>query len=460
MKYYLAIDIGASSGRHILAYLKDGKMYTEEIYRFQNGPKTKIAFDGKEHLVWEPDRLFEEIVNGLKKAKEIGKIPYSVAVDTWGVDYALLDENDEAIGGVYCYRDTRTDETIPAVHNEIPQSELFAKTGIAFATFNTVYQLLHDKWTGRMDKAKAMLMLPDYFHFRLTGVKKQEYTNATTTGMVNATTHTWDEQILETLGYKKELFGELAQPGTLVGEFTDEIAQKVGYKAKVILPATHDTASAVLAAPLKGNTPYISSGTWSLLGVEQPFAHTSEGVRKTGYSNEGSVKGQYRLQINIMGLWMIQQVRHELGDKYSFAELADMARANPVDYQINVNDQRFLAPENMTAEINAAVGKVLSVGEMAYVIYNNLARYYDVSLKALEEVTGEKYDTLNIIGGGSKNMLLNELTASYTGKQIITGPTEGTAIGNLMMQMVGGGDIQNVAEGREIIARSFDIAQL
>ncbi len=460
MKYYLAIDIGASSGRHILAHLENGKMYTEEIYRFQNGPKTKVAFDGKEHLVWEPDRLFEEIVNGLKKAKELGKIPYSVAVDTWGVDYALLDENDEAIGGVYCYRDTRTEETIPAIHKQIPQSELFARTGIAFATFNTVYQLLHDKWTGRMDKAKAMLMLPDYFHFRLTGVKKQEYTNATTTGMVNATTHTWDEEILQKLGYKKELFGELAQPGTVVGDFSDEIAERVGYKAKVILPATHDTASAVLAAPLKGNTPYISSGTWSLLGVEQPFAHTSEDVRRTGYSNEGSVKGQYRLQINIMGLWMIQQVRHELGDKYSFAELADMAKANPVDYEINVNDQRFLAPENMTAEIKAAVGKELSVGEMAYVIYNNLAKYYDVSLKALEEVTGEKYDTLNIIGGGSKNMLLNELTASYTGKQIITGPTEGTAIGNLMMQMIGGGDIQDVAKGREIIARSFDIAKL
>jgi rhamnulokinase len=216
----------------------------------------------------------------------------------------------------------------------------------------------------------------------------------------------------------------------------------------------------VLAAPLKAQTPYISSGTWSLLGVEQNKAHTSKSALDAGYSNEGSIKNQVRLQINIMGLWMIQQVRHELDDKYSFVELVNMAKENPVDYEINVNDHRFLAPENMTAEINAAVGKELTVGEMAYVIYNNLARYYDVALKALEEVTGEKYDTLNIIGGGSNNRFLNELTMKYTGKQIIAGPAEGTAIGNLMMQMIGAGDIADVKEGREIITRSFDIYEV
>ncbi|MBQ8659036.1 MAG: rhamnulokinase [Clostridia bacterium] len=460
MRYYLAIDIGASSGRHILAHVENGVMITEEIYRFQNGPETLKAYDGKEHLMWTHERLFGEILNGLKKAKEIGKIPYSIGIDTWGVDYALLDENDETIGGTYCYRDRRTEETIPAVHSIVPFEELYAKTGIQFASFNTVYQLLDDKKSGRMAKAKTFLMLPDYFHFRLTGVKKQEYTNATTTGMVNATTHTWDEEILERLGYKKELFGELSQPGTEVGEFTDEVASIVGYKAKVVLPATHDTASAVLAAPLEAQTPYISSGTWSLLGVEQNYAHTSDAAREAGYSNEGSVKQTFRLQINIMGLWMIQQVRHELGDKYSFAELADMARANPVDDEINVNEQKFLAPESMIDAINESVGRQLPVGEMAYVIYNNLAKYYDYSLKALEEVTGEKYETLNIIGGGSKNMLLNELTKEYTGKRIITGPTEGTAIGNLMMQMVGSGEIADVKEGRKIIKNSFDINEI
>lgn len=460
MRYYLAIDIGASSGRHILAHLENGKMITEEIYRFQNGPEMLTAYDGEKHLMWTHERLFGEILNGLKKAKELGKIPYSVGIDTWGVDYALLDENDQAIGGIYCYRDSRTDATIPEVHATLPFADLYAKTGIQFAVFNTIYQLLDDKKTGRMEKASSMLMLPDYFHFRLTGVKKQEYCNATTSGMVNSVTHTWDEEIIEKLGYKKELFGQLAQPGELVGEFTDEVAAIVGYKAKVVLPATHDTASAVLAAPLDAQTPYISSGTWSLLGVEQDFAHTSAAAREAGYSNEGSLNNTFRLQINIMGLWMIQQVRHELGDKYSFVELVNMARENPVDDEINVNDQRFLAPESMIDEINAAAGRQIPVGEMAYVIYNNLAKCYDVAYKALEEVTGKKYETLNIIGGGSKNGFLNELTAKYTGKKIITGPAEGTAIGNLMMQMVGCGDIKDVKEGREIIKASFDIEEL
>lgn len=460
VEYFLAVDIGASSGRHIVAHLENGKMITEEIYRFENGPKERTGYDGKAHMAWQEKRLFEEILNGLKRAKELGKTPVSVGIDTWAVDYALLDENDEAIDGVYCYRDGRTETTIPKVHDQIPFAELYKKTGIQFASFNTVYQLLDDKLSGRMEKAKSLLMLPDYFHFLLTGVKKQEYTNATTTGLVNALTHQWDEEIIEKLGFKKELFGELSQPGTVVGEFTDEIAKIVGYKAKVVLPATHDTASAVLAAPLDGQTPYISSGTWSLLGVEQNQAHTTAEARETGYSNEGSVNFSFRFQINIMGLWMIQQVRHELDDKYSFVELVNMAKVNPVEYELNVNDQRFLAPKNMTAEIHATIGKTLSVGETAYVIYNNLAKCYATALQDLEKVTGESYQTLNIIGGGSKNQFLNELTAKYTGKKIITGPAEGTAIGNLMMQMLGLGKIADVQEGRKIIKKSFDINEV
>lgn len=455
MRYYLAIDIGASSGRHVLAHIEAGRMVTEEIYRFSNAPTAKNG-----RLTWDTERLFNEIVNGLKKAKEMGKTPYSVGVDTWGVDYVLLDEGDEVIGEVYCYRDSRTQKTIPLVHEKLPFASLYEKTGIGFTSFNTVYQLLDDKLSGKLEKAKSFLMLPDYFHFRLTGVKKQEYTNATTTGMVNAQTHAWDEDILQTLGYKAELFGALSNPSTEVGEFSDEIAARVGYKAKVVLPATHDTASAVLAAPLQGSTPYISSGTWSLLGVEQPYAHTDSAAREAGYSNEGSLDGGFRLQKNIMGLWMIQQVRHETGDKYSFAELADMARENALDIPIDVNAQAFLAPENMTAEIEKAAGRKLTLGETAYLIFDNLARDYDLSLRALEAVTGEKYETLNVIGGGSKNGLLNELTAKRTGKRIVTGPTEGTAIGNFMLQMVGGGDLSGVKEGRKMIERSFDIKEL
>lgn len=460
MQYFLAIDIGASSGRHILGHIEGDKLITEEIYRFQNAPQSVVDEQGEKRLTWNVDGLYAEILNGLKRAKELGKIPSSVGIDTWGVDYALLDEKDERIGEVYCYRDKRTEKTVPEVHALLPFAELYARTGIAFASFNTIYQLMDEKLTGRMARAKTMLNLPDYFHFRLTGVKKHEYTMATTSGMVNATTHQWDEEIVEKLGYKKELFGELSQPGTIVGEFTEEVQAFVGYNAKVVLPATHDTASAVLAAPLEAQSPYISSGTWSLLGVEQNAAHTDADARETGYSNEGSVNGQFRLQINIMGLWMLQQVRHELNDGYSFVELTDLARANSVEDEIDVNEQLFLAPDSMIEAIDGRVGRTLTVGERAYVILNNLAKYYAKALSALESVTGEKYDTLNIIGGGSKNGVLNELTAKYTGKKIITGPTEGTALGNLTMQMVGLGALQSVAEGRAYIKRSFDIAEL
>ena len=466
MNYYLAIDIGASSGRHILAHLQDGKMVTEEIYRFSNGPQIlpgtpgALGSQGNKRLMWDTERLFKEILNGLKRAKELNKIPVSVGVDTWGVDYVLLDESDTPLEGVYCYRDGRTKSAVPSAHRRIPFAELYAKTGIQYQSFNTVYQLYDDKRDGRLQKAKTFLMLPDYFHYLLTGIKRQEYTNATTTGMVNALTHAWDEEILDALGYDKKLFGALSQPGTAVGEFTDEVAAFVGYRAKVVLPATHDTASAVLAAPLEGQTPYISSGTWSLLGVEQTDAHTSEKARELNYSNEGSVNNTFRLQKNIMGLWMIQQVRHELDDKYDFSMLASLARLNRVSDVVDVNDEKFLAPSSMIEAINASVGKQLSVGGLAYCIFNSLAKSYAESLSALEELTNERYDTLNIIGGGSKNELLNELTAEYTGRKIVTGPTEGTAIGNFMMQMVGMGELSSVAEGRRIIKTSFDIRKV
>ena len=459
MKYYLAIDIGASSGRHILAYLDGEKMVTEEIYRFENGAKV-VKKDGKRSLFWDVERLFEEIKNGLKKAKELGKIPSVVGVDTWGVDYVLLDGEDKPVRDVYAYRDDRTQKTVPQTHAVLPFETLYGRTGIQFNWFNTVYQLYDDLQTGAMEKAESFLMLPDYFHFRLTGVKKQEYTNATTTGMVNTKTHEWDGEILRALGYKKELFGKLSQPGETVGTFSKEIEKELGFTAKVVLPATHDTASAVLAAPLKGRTPYISSGTWSLLGVEQPFAHPEDAARKSEYSNEGSLDFSFRLQKNITGLWMIQQVRHETGDRYGFAELAAMAEENPVDVELDVNDQRFLSPENMTAEIEKAAGRELTIGQTAFAIFDNLAKSYAESLNALEALTGERYETLNIIGGGSKNGFLNALTKKYTGKTIVTGPTEGTALGNLLAQMLGEKEIPDLLTGRKIIEKSFDVKEV
>ncbi len=454
MNYYLAIDIGASSGRHIVGWLEDGKLKTEEIYRFKNGT------DGSGgHLVWDTERLFTEVVNGLKRAKEVGKVPSYIGIDTWAVDYALLDKEDRLIGEVYAYRDSRTNKAAEAVHRIISFDELYKRTGIQYQPFNTIYQLYADKLSEKIESAESMLMLPDYLNFLLTGVKKQEYTNATSTGLVNAETHNWDNEIIKKLGLPEKLFNELAQPGAVVGELKKDIAEELGYNATVILPATHDTASAVLAAPIEEASPYVSSGTWSLLGIEQDKAHTDEGSRKANYSNEGSINLNFRYQKNIMGLWLIQSVRKELGN-ISFETLANMARAKEDCGIIDVNDNRFLAPKSMIDEINKALGKKLSSASVMRVIYDSLAKSYANAIKELEGNTGKTYKTLNIIGGGSQDSLLNEMTAKATGKKVITGPTEATAIGNLIMQMIGAGELSDLKTARQIIKNSFEINEV
>lgn len=454
MRYYLAIDIGASSGRHIIGWLDKGELKLEEIYRFWNGAESK---DG--HLVWDTARLFKEVLNGLKKAKELGKIPDYIGIDTWAVDYALLDRRDNLIGEVYAYRDDRTAEAQENVHGKVSFNELYERTGIQFQPFNTVYQLYADKLSGKLDGAASMLMLPDYLSFLLTGVKKQEYTNATSTGLVNAQTHEWDKQVISKLGLPEELFGKLSQPQTMVGGLKKEVQEEIGYDATVILPATHDTASAVLAAPLDGESPYISSGTWSLLGIEQKFAHTDEKSRKANYSNEGGIDFTFRYQKNIMGLWLIQSVRRELGNP-SFETLAKMAAGRADAGEIDVNDNRFLSPKNMIDEINAAVGRKLDDASTVRIIYDSLAKSYAEAIDELEKNTGKTYKTLNIIGGGSRDGFLNKLTAKATGKKVITGPVEATAIGNIIMQMIGAGEVENLTEARKIIKKSFDIKEV
>ncbi|MDE7330165.1 MAG: rhamnulokinase, partial [Clostridia bacterium] len=394
-----------------------------------------------------------------KAAKAVGKIPSFIGIDTWAVDYALLDKNDALIEEVFAYRDNRTEKAVKRVHRIISFNELYKRTGIQFQPFNTVYQLYADKKSGKLSKAKSMLMLPDYLNFLLTGVKKQEYTNATSTGLVNAESHDWDAHIIEITGLNKKFFGALSQPGTIVGEFTEDIQKVVGYNATVVLPATHDTASAVLAAPIDDESPYISSGTWSLLGIEQTRAHTDEYSRKANYSNEGSVNLNFRYQKNIMGLWLIQSVKRELGN-LSFETLAQMAKCKETCGVIDVNDKRFLSPKNMIAEINKALNKSLSSASMMRVIYDSLAASYADAIAELERNTGKTYKTLNIIGGGSKDALLNELTAKATGKKVITGPTEATAIGNIIMQMIGTGELKDLTEARQIVKQSFEISEV
>ena len=452
MKYFLAIDIGASSGRHIVGWLDNGKLNIEEVYRFANGAETK---DGR--LCWNVDKLYAEILNGLRKAKEAGKTPSYVGIDTWAVDYALLDGNDCRLGEVYCYRDNRTAKRIDSVHKLVTFDTLYNRTGIQFQPFNTIYQLYEDKVSGRLKKAKSFLMLPDYLNFMLTGVKRQEYTNATSTGLVNAKTHAWDTEIIDTLGLPISLFCELSQPGSTVGSFKKDIADVLGYNATVVLPATHDTASAVIATPLDGQTPYISSGTWSLLGVEQNNAHVDKLSQFVNYSNEGGPNFTFRYQKNIMGLWIIQSVKRELNDRYTFPQLAKYAKSQPSNDFIDVNDNRFLAPASMCDEIDKTVGKKLTLAKRMRVIYDSLALSYATSIKELERNTKQTYKTINIIGGGCRDEFLNELTAQATGKRIIAGPIEATAIGNLAMQMIGVGEIKDIATARKIIKQSFDV---
>ena len=448
----MAIDIGASSGRHIVGEAEDGMIKLREVYRFSNG-----AAESGGGLVWGAERLFKEVLNGLKAAGQAGLAPDFVGIDTWAVDYALL-RGGELLGDIACYRDLRTVPVTDKVHALIPFEKLYERTGIQFQPFNTIYQLMCDKESGKLARADGFLMLPDHLNFRLTGVAKQEYTNATSTGMVNARTHDWDEEIISALGYDRRLFKPLAQPGESVGRFTAQVRDFVGYDAEVVLPATHDTASAVLAAPIKFGSAYISSGTWSLLGAEQERAHTDKGSMAANYSNEGSINFTFRYQKNITGLWMLQSVRKEAG-KPTFAQMERWARGAKGTV-IDVNDKRFLSPENMCREICAAAGKVMHMPELLRTVYDSLAACYAAAIKELEAGTGQTFESIHIIGGGSRDRLLNELTARATGKKVTAGPVEATATGNIIMQMIASGEITDIQAAREMIKRSFDIKEI
>lgn len=461
MNYYLAIDIGASSGRHILGYTEGAEIKLEEIYRFENGMVNK---DGK--LLWDTKRLFQEIINGMKKCKEIKKIPVSMSIDTWAVDYVLLDENDKVLGDTYGYRDSRTNGMDEEVYKIIPEKKLYQKTGIQKQIFNTIYQLMAVKQQTPelLEKAKTYLMLPDYFQFLLTGNKVSEYTNGTSTQLVNPSSKEWDKELIETLGYPVDMFLPLSTPGTVVGNLTEEIKSEVGFDTKVILCASHDTASAVMAMPKKtGNSLYISSGTWSLMGTELQKAICSEESQKANFTNEGGYNFRFRYLKNIMGLWMIQSVRHELNDGYSFAELCDMAQ-QCIEFpsRVDVNSDKFLAPASMIEAIkdyckdtNQPVPE--KVGEIATVIYQSLADCYKKTVKEIEAITGVTYDAINIIGGGSNAAYLNQLTANASKKTVYAGPGEATAIGNIMAQMIKSGELRDLSEARQAVFDSFEI---
>lgn len=457
MKYYLSIDIGASSGRHILSSVQNGKLVLEEVYRFENGMTQK---DG--HLVWEYEKLFSNIIAGLKECKKLGKIPVSVGIDTWGVDYALIDADGKVIGDVYAYRDGRTEEPIKKVHEIIPFETLYKRTGSQFQIYNTIYQLYTDKLSGKLDKAERFLMMPDFFNYLLTGVMKNEFTNASTTGLMSAKTRDWDMETVKELGLPEKLFKELSDPATLVGNLKPEIAKEIGYELKVVLPATHDTASAVMAVPEIGQPLYISSGTWSLLGIESPVAISTEEALKENFTNEGGYERSTRFLKNIMGLWMIQCVRREYNKKYSWGDFVTLSKeVKDFDSIVDVNANSFLAPASMIEAIKDYCRKTgqkvpETPGEIALCVYDSLAVCYKRAVETVERVTGYKFDTIHIVGGGCQNAYLNELTAKRTGRRVVAGPVEATAIGNALSQLLYDGAVKNINEAKELVKVSFD----
>jgi len=457
-KYFLAIDIGASSGRHLLGHVKEGRLVLEEVHRFHNEMKKR-----GNQLIWDIDELLDEILIGMKKCEKIGKIPVSVGIDTWGVDFVLLDKDMHMIGPVVAYRDKRTDGMYEEVSKCISEKDLYDHTGIQKLIFNTIYQLMAIKLSNPeiLDKTEQLLFLPDYLHYLLSGVAKIEYSVASTSALIGAKSQEWDYDVIDACGFPRKIFGEIVPPGTILGDLTPNIQDRVGYNCKVIMPASHDTKSAIMAVPADFNQPlFISSGTWSIMGVERDTPDCSDASRKLTFTNEGGYGGQICFMRNIMGLWMIQCVKKEFGNKYSFAELCTMAEASDISTIINVNDPRFLAPDSMIKtlqEVCIESGQAVPnmPGELAAVIYNSLAVSYDKTAKELESLTGQSYDAIYIVGGGAKAEYLNNLTAKYTKKTIHAGPSEATAIGNMLAQMIAQGEFKDLHEARACVRRSL-----
>ncbi|MFV0528857.1 MAG: rhamnulokinase [Lachnospiraceae bacterium] len=460
MQYYLAVDIGASSGRHILGWLEDGKMQYEEIYRFPNQIVKKNGV-----LCWDLEELFSHIVEGMKECKKLSKIPVSLGIDTWAVDYVLLDAQNAVLGDTVSYRDSRTNGMDEVLYKSVSREEIYERTGIQKLSINTIFQLLavREEHPEYLEQAESLLMIPDYFGFLLTGNKCMEYTNATTTQLVTPKTNEWDYELIEMLGLKKELFKPLSLPKTVVGTLTEAMQEQVGFDCEVVLPATHDTGSAVVAVPTNDNDSiYISSGTWSLMGIESQTADCSLKSMELNFTNEGGYDYRFRYQKNIMGLWMIQSVKKEFEEDLSFATICDLASKSQIASIVDCNDDCFMAPQSMIKEVQEfcrRTGQEVpdSVADIAAVIYNSLAKCYAKTVQEIEEMQGKTYHKIHIIGGGSNAEYLNELTARETGKEVHAGPSEATAIGNLLVQMLKTGEFTTLQAVRQCVHDSFGI---
>jgi rhamnulokinase len=457
---YLALDLGAESGRAILARLNSGVLTTEEIRRFKNEP---VEYGGSLH--WDVPRLWWEVQNALECLKETELA--GVGVDAWGVDYALLGERGELLQNPYHYRDARTTGVMPEVFRKIAKEEIYSNTGIQFMPINTVYQLYAAMRDTRalLKAAQRLVMIPDLFNYWLTGKAVCEYTNATTTQLVNPLTRTWADELIRRLDFPVHLFTEIVEPGTRVGTLLPNISRGSALSGTpVIAPATHDTGSAVAAISARENTAFLSSGTWSLLGMEADAPIISPETLRLNFTNEGGVNGTTRLLKNVMGLWMFQCCHHSWsaqGRPYQHSELIELAaREEPFRCFVDPDHPSFLRPADMPAAIDHFCARThqsppKTHGAYVRAIFDSLALKYRLVLQNLEQLVGRRIDKIRVVGGGSKNYLLNRMTADATGRAVIAGPAEATALGNVAIQILATGGATSLSEVRGIIERSF-----
>jgi rhamnulokinase len=470
---YLAVDLGASSGRVVAGVFDGSQLKLEEVHRFDNGGTT-----ANERMYWNLLQQWQHIQDGLRAAGErYGTRILSAGVDTWGVDFGLLGPGDELLGNPYHYRDKRTDGVMNQAFEIASREEIFAETGLQFMPFNTLYQLIALKQQNPrlLAAAESFLMMPDLFHWLLTGEKANEFTNASTTQFHNPAKNTWSESLFDRFDLPKQILGDVLTPGTRLGGLRASVAKATGLNdINIVLPGTHDTASAVMAVPASGtpseqpNWCYISSGTWSLMGAEIPAPVISDKCREFNFTNEGGVGGTTRLLKNIGGLWLVQECRriwrqegHELG----WSELVDRATtAPPLVALINPDAPDFVAPSHMPKAIGAfckASGQAVpeSVGAVIRCALESLALRYRMVLDWLQELTDSSIDTIHIVGGGTQNRLLCQMAADACKCRVIAGPVEATAIGNVMMQVVASGEVSSIEQAREVIRNSFAVEE-
>ena len=460
--YYLACDLGADSGRLILGTLDGGKISLEDLHRFPTGA-TKVA--GALH--WEFDRLLNELKAGLKKAAARRLPIASISTDSWGVDYVLYDERGLPQSPVWCYRDSRTAGGVEIVNSKVPWPQIYAETGIQFMALNTIYQIVTEP-AERLAKAKQLLLIGDAFNFFCSGVARNEVSLASTTQLYNPLTKTWSKKLFAALGLREDLFAPICPSGTRLGPMKANLAAEVGLPPmEVIATCSHDTGAAVAAVPADGgNWAYLSSGTWSLMGVESPDPVITELSRTLGFTNEIGYGNTVRLLKNIIGLWLIQESRRywaKAGKKMEFAELEQLAiAAAPFVSLINPDDARFLSPDNMPekiADFCRETGQPVpaDIGACIRCIYESLALFYRHTLRKLERLTGKKIERLHIVGGGSKDATLNQYAANALKIPVVTGPTECAALGNILVQAIALGHVPSHAAARAIVRNSFEL---